>query len=207
VSIASPTPSLRSNDFAEFGVGPDSLRRFTVEEYHALIDAGCFAEDEKYELLEGLLVHKMGKKRAHSLVTRRLRQLLEALLPDYYVESQEPIATGDSEPEPDVFVARGRAEDYAAHPHAQDTLLVVEVADQTLGRDRKLKKPIFARAAIPVYWIVNLVDRQIEIYTQPSGPAAAPDYAPPEIASLNGEVPVVIEGREVGRIKVKDILP
>lgn len=128
-------------------------------------------------------------------------------MPGYYVDSQEPITTGESEPEPDVFVARGRAEEYAAHPLAEDTLLVVEIADQTLRRDRNWKKLIYARAGIPAYWIVNLVNRQVEVYTQPSGAAAAADYKQTQIVPLDGVLPVMIDGREVGRILVKDILP
>jgi Uma2 family endonuclease len=183
------------------------LRRFTVDEYHALLDAGVFAEDENYELLRGLLVHKMGKKRRHSLVTRRLRQFLEPMLKGVYVDSQEPVTTADSEPEPDVYVIRGCPEDYIDHqPLARDTLLVAEVAESTLVQDRGLKKSIYAEAGIPVYWIVNLVDRQIEVFTQPTGPAEQPTYAGCEVIRADGEVPVVIDGHEVGRLAVKDIL-
>lgn len=83
MSIALPIPSLRPSDFADFDIGIDSLRRFTVAEYHALVDAGYFAEDEKYELLEGLLVHKKGKKRAfagHSPLAKTFGVALARLL-------------------------------------------------------------------------------------------------------------------------------
>ena len=150
----------------------------------------------------------MGKKRRHSLVTRRLRQFLEPLLKGVYVDSQEPVTTADSEPEPDVYVIRGRPEDYQDHqPLARDALLVVEVAESTLAQDRGLKKSIYAEAGIPVYWIVNLVDRQIEVFTQPTGPTEQPTYANCEIIPADGEVPVIIDGREVARLKVADILP
>jgi Uma2 family endonuclease len=186
----------------------ESLKRFTVEEYHSLIDAGYFADDEAFELLEGLLVHKMGKNRAHSLATRRLRQFLEPLLADCYVDSQEPVTTDDSEPEPDASIVRGKAEDYQDHqPLAKDVLLVVEVSEGTLRRDRGLKKRIYARAAIPVYWLVNLIDRRIEVYTRPTGPIESPDYRDCQIVAEEGELPVVIDGREVGRLAAKDLLP
>jgi len=83
----------------------------------------------------------------------------------------------------------------------------VEVAESTLAQDRGLKKSIYAEAGIPVYWIVNLVDRQIEVFTQPTGPTEQPTYANCEIIPADGEVPVIIDGREVARLKVADILP
>jgi Uma2 family endonuclease len=186
----------------------DALRRFSVDEYHKLIKLGILAEDGSCELLKGLVVHKMGKNRRHSLVTRRLREFLEPLLTNCYVDSQEPLIALDSEPEPDVYIVRGKPEGYQdQQPTAKDVLLVVEVAEATLRQDRVAKKWIYAEAGIPVYWIVNLIDRQIEIYTQPSGPATQPDYAPPQIVPADGTVAVIIDGREVGRLAVNDILP
>jgi Uma2 family endonuclease len=164
-----------------------ALRRFTVDEYHALIAAGFFAEDERYELLRGFLVHKMGKNRAHSIATHRLRELLARLVHGCYVESQEPIVTIDSEPEPDVSVIRGKLDDYkTAQPSAASVPLVVEVSDATLAYDRGVKKEIYAEAAIALYWIVNLVERQIEVYSQPSGPAPQPGYASCDIFVAGG---------------------
>lgn len=184
------------------------LKRFSVEEYHDLIDKGAFANDEAYELLEGWVIRKMGKKRAHSLATRRLRQFLEPLAKGFYVDAQEPVTTTDSEPEPDVSLVKGSAEDYPVRqPLAKDTLLVVEIAEGSVFRDRGLKKRIYARAGIPVYWIVNLKARQIEVYTEPSGPAKKPDYKKCQIIAADGTLPVVIDGKLVGKLKVKDLLP
>jgi Uma2 family endonuclease len=206
VSVA---PSISVSELSvELPIPLESLRRFSVEEYHALLEGGILADDEDYELLEGFLVRKMGKKRRHSLATQWLRQHLEALLQGYYVDAQEPISTGDSEPEPDASIVRGKREDYLdRQPRAAETALVVEVAGQTLARDRGLKKRIYARAGIPVYWIVNLVNRQIEVYSQPSGPGDEPDYHHCQIVQTDGELPVILDGREVGRLKVKDLLP
>jgi Uma2 family endonuclease len=185
-----------------------ALRRFTVEEYHELIASGFFAEDERYELLRGLLVHKMGKNRAHSIATHLLRELLERIVRGAYVASQEPVVTSDSEPEPDVSVIRGKLDDYKTEqPSAANALLAAEVSDTTLAYDRGVKKEIYAEAGIPVYWIVNLVDRQIEVYSQPSGPAPQPGYASCDIFASGGQVPVLIDGREVGQIAVNDVLP
>ncbi|HEY2415275.1 MAG TPA: Uma2 family endonuclease [Pirellulaceae bacterium] len=207
MSIAPPT---EAGTFTAYPVPVDSLKRFTITEYHSLIKLGILAEDGSCELLKGLVVHKMGKNRRHSLVTRRLREMVQRLLADCncYVDSQEPLVALDSEPEPDVYAVRGKAEDYQSEqPAAKDVPLVIEVAEATLGNDRLAKKLIYAEASIPVYWIVNLLARQVEVYTQPSGPAAQPDYASREIHDEGAEVPVVVDGREIGRLKVKDILP
>ena len=186
----------------------DALRRFSVDEYHKLIKLGILAEDGSCELLKGLVVNKMGKNRRHSLVTRRLREFLEPMLTNCYVDSQEPLIALDSEPEPDVYVVRGKPEDYQdQQPTAKDVFLVIEVAEATLRQDRVTKKWIYAEGGIPIYWIVNLIDRQVEVYTQPSGPAKLPDYAPPQIVPAEGTLAVIIDGREVGRLAVKDVLP
>jgi Uma2 family endonuclease len=207
LSIAALPESFSEN--AELPVPAESLKRFTVEEYHAMIDAGVFAEDENYELLEGLIVHKMGKNPGHWIATDTLRDLLQALgIAGYFIHSQNPVTTKESEPEPDVAIVRGKRREYrGGNPDPRKVPLIVEVADSSLRRDRGLKKRIYARARIATYWIVNLIDRQVEIYTQPSGPTKKPDYKQCQIVGEGGELPVMIDGREVGRIKVKDVLP
>jgi Uma2 family endonuclease len=190
-------------------IAPESLKRFTVEQYHAMIEAGVFADDEDYELLEGWLVHKMGKNPDHWIATDFVRETLEALaLAGFFVHCQNPVTTADSEPEPDVALVRGKRRDYrGGNPDPRKVPLIVEVADSSLRRDRGLKKRIYARAKIPVYWILNLVDRQVEIFSQPSGPTKKPDYKKRQVIAADGELPVVVDGREVGRLKVKDLLP
>jgi Uma2 family endonuclease len=188
---------------------PEPPVRITVGQYHAMIDARVFAEDEQVELLEGWLFHKMAKKATHRVSTRALRKTLEKLLPGSWdVESQEPITTLDSEPEPDVSVVRaGVLDNKKRHPKPREIGLVVEVADGTLARDRGTKKRIYARARIPVYWIVNLVDRQIEVYTDPTGPAKRPGYRHDQTYKPGDAVPLVLDGEEIARLHVNDILP
>jgi Uma2 family endonuclease len=187
-----------------------SLKHFTVAEYHTLIKLGILAEDGSCELLKGLVFHKMGKNRRHSLVTRRLRELLEPLMADChcYVDSQEPLVALDSEPEPDVYIVRGKPKDYQdEQPAAKDVLLVVEVSEATLQADRGVKKWIYAEAGITQYWIVNLVSRQVEVFTRPSGPVEEPGFGNCQIVPESGEVAVVIDGREVGRLKASEMMP
>lgn len=93
------------------------------------------------------------------------------------------------------------------HPGPQEAALVVEVADATLRRDRTLKLRIYARASVPVYWIVNLIDRQIEVYTDPTGPAEQPSYGQHRDYGPADDAPLVLDGREVGRVAVREVLP
>jgi Uma2 family endonuclease len=190
-------------------VPTDVIWRFSVDQYHAIIRAGILTEDDPVELLEGWLVTKMPKNPKHRVVTRLIRQALENLVaPGWYVDTQEPLTTADSEPEPDVMVVRGETRRYLdRHPSPQDVSLVIEVADSSLQRDRTLKKRLYAAAGILVYWIVNLIDNQIEVYTDPSGPGDQPDYRHQQNYGLTDAIPVVIEGRAVGHLVVQDLLP
>src|SRR5262245_44014948 len=163
----------------DFEVSVCDLKRFTVAEYHLMIDAGVFAEDENFELLEGFVVRKMTKHPPHWITTGALRDALIALrIPGFFVHSQDPVTTSDSEPEPDLALVRGERRDYLkGNPDPKQSPLVIEVADSSVAKDRRWKKRIYARAKIPVYWIVNLIDRQIEVYTGPSGETKRPTYA------------------------------
>jgi Uma2 family endonuclease len=187
----------------------DLPARITVGQFHAMIDAGVFAEDEGFELLEGWLFHKIAKKATHSITTRKLRKRLETLLtPEWDVDSQEPVTTLDSEPEPDVSVVRAGARDNKKrHPRPKEVGAIFEVSDGTLVRDRGTKKRLYARARIPVYWIVNLIDQQIEVYSGPTGPGKLPTYRTNEVYQPGEVVPLVLEGKEIARIDVDDILP
>jgi Uma2 family endonuclease len=183
--------------------------RLTVSQYHQMLQAGILKEGDPIELLEGCLVQQMTEHPRHSLSTDLVREQLEATIPaKWHVRSPHPITTGDSEPEPDATVVRGKRRDYRnRHPAGKDVGLMVEVADSSLELDRGTKQRIYARARIPVYWIVNLLDRQVEVHTDPTGPSARPRYRKRKIFGGNDEVPVVLDGREVGRIPVRELLP
>ena len=183
--------------------------RLSVEQYHKMIRAGILTENDPVEFLEGWLVHKMPKNSPHSISTKLIRQTLARTLPDgWYVETQEPITLQDSEPEPDVVVIRGSIRDYTErYATAEEVAFVVEVASSTLERDRRLKRRIYARAEIPVYWLVNLVENCVEVYTAPIGDSVEADYQQLQICHLSDAVPVVIEGQEIARLTVRDLLP
>ena len=118
------------------------------------------------------------------------------------------ITLADSEPEPDVVVARGNARTFAAHhPGPSDIGLTIEVADSTLPGDRADKARIYARANMGVYWIVNLVDGQIEVYENPTGPTATPRYAKRTDFGAGESIPMTLDGNVVASIAVRDLLP
>jgi Uma2 family endonuclease len=203
---AKPTPAAAPRDPAV----PDvPIYRLSVEQYHAMAEAGILTEDDPVELVEGWLVQKMTKKRPHSLATSFVRRAFDGVLPrGWYVDSQEPFTTGDSEPEPDVMVVRGALRDYPdGHPGAEQIAVVVEVADTSLRTDRGTKKRAYARAGIPIYWIVNLVERRVEVFTVPSGPAEEPDYRERHDYGPDENVPVLLGGDEVGSLPVAELLP
>jgi Uma2 family endonuclease len=191
---------------------PLPVYRLSVEQYHAMIRHGILKDDDPVELLEGILVQQMGKNPPHTFATQVLRDQLPPMMPagHWFVSDQEPVTvTDDSEPEPDVFVVRGSRRDYLAqdrHPAPDDMGLVIEVSDTTLATDRGTKRRVYASANVAEYWIVNLVDRRVEVYTDPSGPCDDPVYRQQRDHNPGDEVPVVLDGAEVGRIRVDDLL-
>jgi Uma2 family endonuclease len=190
-------------------VPSDPIWRFSVGEYHEMIRAGILIDGDPVELLDGWLVTKMTKKPPHSVATRRVRHALERIIPQgWFVDSQEAITLATSEPEPDAAVVRGDDGDYVDHhPGPKDVALVVEVADVSLKRDRTLKKRLYAQAGIPAYWIVNLVERCVEVFTDPATSADPPDYRQHRVFAASEEVPLIVDGREVGRIPANAVLP
>lgn len=105
------------------------------------------------------------------------------------------------------MIVRGETRQYRdRHPGPEDVALIVEVADSTLERDRGVKRKVYARAGIPVYWIINLLESVLEVYEEPSGPTEDADYRRRRDYGLSDSVPVMIGGREVGRVAVRDLL-
>src|SRR3954447_3325827 len=139
--LASPPPS-----FAMF----TAFRRFTVDEYHRMIESGILNDEDKVELLEGYVVEKMPRNPPHDVAIQRLNKRLTRLdLAGWEVRIQSAITLPDSEPEPDVTLARGDDHTFAnRHPLPAELGALIEVADSTLARDRQDKSRIYARANI-----------------------------------------------------------
>jgi Uma2 family endonuclease len=191
----------------------ESLYRLSVDEYHAMIHAGILTEDDSVELLEGLLVLKMSKNPPHIVATELLQRALSRVVPEgWYVSMQNPVTTKSSEPEPDAKVVKGDPRAYLKRkPGPRSVPIAIEVSDNSLRRDRTVKKRIYAAAGIPTYWIINLIDRCVEVYTEPTGPAneqnPQPDYQKIRTLGPDESLVVVLGGREVGNIAVRDLLP
>ena len=147
-----------------------SLHRWTREEYHKMIAAGVF-DDTRVELLDGEIWNMAGQLTPHATSVRKTTLALRDIFTEgYIVDSQLPVGiTLWSEPEPDVAVVSGTPDDYADHhPGPQEILLLVEVSDTSLNKDRKRKAKSYAQAGVTEYWIVNLVNQQLEVHRQPT---------------------------------------
>lgn len=185
------------------------FRRFSVAEYHKLTEIGVLTEDDNLELLEGYLVLKMPRNPPHDGTIQLIQGTLPQVVPPgWCMRIQCAITLSDSEPEPDVALARGNARSFLSrHPGPVDIGLVIEVSDTTLLGDRADKGRIYARAGLACYWIVNLTDRQVEVYTSPSGPSASPAFAQRVDYHVNDSVPLVLDGATVANVAVQELLP
>lgn len=187
-------------------VPAEQIWRLSVRQYRQMVRSGILTEDDPVELLEGWLVPKMPKNPPHRLATRRVRTALEGLLPSgWFVETQEPITTADSEPEPDVTLVRGTPEDYAdRHPGPEDLALVVEIADATLQRDRTIKRRLYAAAGIPTYWILNLPEQVLEVHSAPDRESG--DYRSTATFATGDRVTLRVGELEVGPFSIDQFL-
>jgi Uma2 family endonuclease len=175
-------------------------RRITVDEYERIIASGSLNEPKKVELIDGYMVTKMSKSAEHGFFTKEALKALEKLLPPGWTWRQEqPVRIPPyDEPEPDIAVVWGSDVDYRHRiPDVPDVGLLVEVSRTNITADRQ-QGNFYGRAGIPVYWIVNLVDRQVEVYTDPgpSGYVSRTDF------SSGQYVPVVVDGAQVGQVAV-----
>jgi len=184
--------------------------RLTVDQFLRMVVAGVLTDRERVELVRGKLVARMTKNNPHNFtvdaLARRLRALLE---PGPLVREEKSVRLGRySRPEPDLAVMRGPVGAYRDQdPQAGDLLTVVEVSDSTYAKDRNAMWSLYAGAGVPVYWVINLPERRIEVYSDPTGKGRSAGYRRTEILGEGSEVPVVIEGRDIGKIAVKDVLP
>jgi|SRR5579884_2638710 len=187
----------------------EPLFRLTVEQYHELIQSGKLTADAPVELLEGLLVYQMPKNTPHATATRLCRRVIEPLLPTgWFYDSQEPITLPDGEPEPDGMVVRGQIEDYTrSHPGPGDVALVIEVADTTLDRDLGLKLRSYARAEVPIYWVLDLLSLTLHVFSNPDPFAPEPAYRRHEQFHIGEHVPLSVAGQHVGQITVASLFP
>ena len=188
---------------------PLCTRRFKRVEYERLVETGFFRSDERLELIDGALVVREPQGSLHavalSLAADTLRETFHG---NWHVRVQSPIALDDfSEPEPDIAVVAGAPPDYMrAHPSRP--LVLVEVSEASLALDRGVKGGLYARAGVMDFWIVNLVDRVVEVYREPVAAPAAP-YGARYASVVAARAPEIISplASPYARIAAADLLP
>jgi Uma2 family endonuclease len=149
-----------------------NLKYWTVQEYHQMSDLGILDSSERTELICGQIVLMTAKGTPHVLTLRILANSIENALGNrsIFVSTQDPIVLDNySEPEPDLAIVRGTILDYAEHhPRPEDIYLVVEVADSTLKTDCEVKSQLYARSSIADYWVIDIKNRQVHIFRNPT---------------------------------------
>lgn len=185
---------------------PSSLYRMTVEKYESLIASGFFGKRDDVHLVNGYVVNRMAESPLHGAVCETIRLAIEAiLLVAWHIRSEKGLCIPSqiSVPRPDLVIARGSPRDYLArYPEPAETALVVEVSYSSVDDDRAMAD-IYAAGGVPVYWLVNLIDGQVEVHSDP-GPDG---YRRHEVLAPGHGLRVVVEGVEIGEIAVADILP
>lgn len=153
---------------------PNSLKRWTVQDYHHMSELGILNSNERTELINGQIVLMAAKGTPHvtslHLLANALRDRLGSAAPIPLIRTQDPIQLDDfSEPEPDLAIVKGTILDYAdRHPRPDRVDLIVEVADSTLKQDCEIKDKLYAQAGIADYWVLDLKNRQLHIFRNPT---------------------------------------
>ncbi len=185
------------------------LFRITLQKYHEMGRAGILSPKDRCELIHGVLVEKPVVNPPHASTVRKLARVLIAWCQDVAIVGiQQPISLPpDNEPEPEVAIFSGTEGDYDdRHPGPRDVLLVVVVSDSSLPEDRTTKLKLYASYKLPVYWIVNIPERRIEVYTDPKG-GKSPTYRTRTDYGPDDSVPVALAGKALGSIPVRELLP
>jgi Uma2 family endonuclease len=182
---------------------PLPLKRMTVDEFEQYEDS---LDDERLELIDGHVSERGEMSPPHACAMDLVRRSIEPMLSvGRFFREDKPVRIPDfNEPFPDLAVAHGDSRVYTSrHPGPEDVSLLIEISDTTLVKGRGVKRDNYARARIPVYWIVNLDDRQVEVYADPQ----AGGYATHAEYRSGQHVPVVLDGTIIGQIAVDDVLP
>jgi Uma2 family endonuclease len=181
------------------------LHRFTVQQYDQMVETGILTTNDRVELLEGWIIEKMSQNPPHrSTVSRVIRRLSRILPDDWTLSCQAPIALSDSEPEPDIMIARGEESTYDdRHPTPSDLGVLMEVGDSSVLSDRRYKGELYAREKVPEFWLINVVERKVEVGTAPR----RGKYQKKVEYGENDMVPLVLDGDKIAGIPVRELLP
>jgi Uma2 family endonuclease len=179
--------------------------RLTVDEYERLAAAGTLV-DLRVELIDGFLVRKTIPGPLHARTVDAAYEQIDHLLPPgWWMRVEAPVRIPWFDvPEPDLSIVRGRRADFRSrHPGPGDFALLVEIADDSLEIDRGEKMASYAIGDIPIYWIINLIDRQVEVYSDP----LQGRYRSSRVFRPGQTISLAIDGEKAGRIAVADLLP
>ena len=174
-----------------------------------MIEACVLSEDDPVELLEGWIVSKMPRNPQHDGTIQIASERIREILPNgWVIRSQSAITTEDSEPEPDLCIARGNTRSFLErHPAPNQIGVLIEVANSSLEHDRTVKGRTYAKAGIALYWIINLNDRLIEVYSNPSNADPSPTYLNRLDFSDVDRIPFILDDVEIGGLSVRELLP
>ena len=151
-------------------VAPRQTRKFTVDEYYRMAEAGILHHTERVELINGEIIVMPPIGNPHATGVRRIDRVFRQTAGDAVtISGQNPVRLGDhSDPQPDIAILRYREDDYSDKPpSAEDVLLIIEVSDSTLAYDRGTKADIYARFNVPEIWVMNLPEDCIEGFSDP----------------------------------------
>jgi Uma2 family endonuclease len=180
------------------------LYRLTLRQFEMMIGAGVFG-DERVELLNGIMVAKITASHPHTYAVAALGELLRAALPrtEWSVREEKSVRLGSrSRPEPDVAIVRGPWTEYAHKPPTEhDVSLLIEVSDSSYAEDTDRKRRLYERFGVPEYWVVDLQNRQVEVFTLEQR-----TFGPPMVFTESEEIPITLDGRAYGRIAVSGLL-
>ncbi len=183
--------------------------RFTVHQFEKMIDAGLFPEGHNVELLAGVIV-PMTKHEPHNFAVGFLTQWSVPLVPAGYHFRQDLSAHAGRywRPEPDIAIVRGDRRDYLPKtPKLDRFAIIIEVADSSYNTDRSWKWQRYAASGVPVYGILDLNNRRFEVFTSPTGRGRKARYELVTTYQAEDEAPVILDGTEIGRLRVRDVLP
>jgi Uma2 family endonuclease len=183
------------------------LYQFTVEQYQQAEAEGLFGSD-RVELIHGYVIRRGPMNPPHAVSVGRVQHQVEALLPvGWCLRSQMDVTLSHSQPMPDAAVVVGANDDYSKrHPLSAEVALIVEVADSSLEEDRTIKMPIYAANRIPIYWIVNIPERKLEVHSRPVA-GKNPRYRDVLALAETESVTFSVGQSTVGPILVANLLP
>jgi Uma2 family endonuclease len=182
---------------------------FTADQLLQMIEHGIIPDEVDVELWNGV-IYKMTKGAGHNYTVAATGEALRGVVPPgYHVREEKSGRYGRYNlPEPDVMVVRGPASAFKRqHPQLSDVALVVEVCHHSPEQDCGKKSGWYAEAGIPVYWVINIAARAVDVFSRPEKGDAGTSYAIRVTVAEGGELVIVVDGRELGRVAVADLLP